>query len=509
MTHLYLQHNTASDLCFSANTHKVGGREEYLKVQERLNNHNDIYNADIDADTSMSALSFFEAELRKLSARTASSYAKALDSFNRAVPLRDIRPELLSQAHVAAWIDAIARESLKLSTACYYLDCMAAIAGRIEPIDAAIFKHESAGATVSAPSIDGAAAMHRIAKMNCSNTSLQLAIDILLFSQYCGGMPLAEIIALKASDMSALPAQAHDIAAKYVSARREAIFPLLQTRRTPNVIEQEWSRKLASLLSTAKTAINNYTPALAAEIWVETAMAAGIAPAEARSAVWGNPVFSTALQLVTPDALTDRRKSTVLEVVAESLTHAPMHWYAMRMRRGIAPDDIEARLRDNGARLPEIFYPTDEIVRRVGKRMVRESKAILPEVLFFRAQPDAIAPMFRIIGDMAWCYRTAHSSAAPYAIISPVQMQAFQRIIGCFTPDVELHPYAVSTLGVGRRVRITAGVMAGYEGIIHDEINLDSASPLSPARRIFTLRLLSDLGLQWSINLDESFIEEI
>lgn len=510
MTHLYVRHNTASDLCFSANTRKVGGREEHSDVPVRLNRQDKLYDADIDADTSISALSFFEAELHRLSARTASSYGKALDSFNKAVRLREIHPEQLSQAHVDAWIDAMARESLKLSTACYYLDCMAALAGRIKSIDAAIFKHESAGAAVSAPSIDGAAAMRRISKLKSDgNTSLQLAVDILLFSQYCGGMPLAEIIALQSSDMTGLPAQARHIAAKYVSARRAAVFPLSQSRRTLNVIEQELSRKLASLLSTAKTVLESYTPALAAEIWAGTAMAAGIAPTEARAAVWGNPQFSTALQLVTPNELTGQRKSAVLEAVADSLTHSPLHWYAMRMRRGITPDDIEARLRENGACVPEIFYPTDEIVRRVGKRMVRESKAILPDVLFFRAQPDAIAPMFRIIGDMAWCYRTAHSSAAPYAIISPVQMQAFQRIIGCFTPDVELQPYAASTLGVGRRVRITAGVMAGYEGIIHDEINLDIASPLSPARRIFTLRLLSDLGLQWSINLDESFIEEI
>ncbi|MBJ2183398.1 MAG: hypothetical protein JFR38_02675 [Muribaculaceae bacterium] len=465
--------------------------------------------AETEAAAPVSAVDVFEDILATLPLKTRGSYGKALRAFKKSLQGGAPTLSALSVSHVKQWIAAMATDGVRLSTACHYLDCMSALAGKaVEAgyaLDREVFAHApqraASGEIVTSP--DALLAIGRQARPG--NAQCALSSDLLLFSQYSGGMPLGEIIKLEQADAGTFRGPCAEIAARYRSERRRALFPLSQSRRAHASIEAEQSRRIGALLSSAGSGLRDYSPGVAVALWAAAALAAGIEPSIVRACI-GDADTGTALQLVDPASGVD--VSAVHLSVASFVSHAPERWHAMRLRRGILPADVEARIAAAGLSMPATFYPMTEVVRRVGHRMQRDIRAFIPDVLFFKTTDTAIAPLLRTIGDIAWCYRETNSPQSPYAVISDAQMLAFQRIIGSFTPDVELMRPTLRDLGIGRRVRITAGAMCGYEGVIHD-VPASLPGHLCSKRRIFSISFLSDFGMQWSVDIDEAFIEEL
>lgn len=145
-------------------------------------------------------------------------------------------------------------------------------------------------------------------------------------------------------------------------------------------------------------------------------------------------------------------------------------WFAMRLRPHktlrIVTDRVAATA-DGAALLGTIYYPHEEIARRIGRKIMHASRPVLPDILFFRTRPTAVTPLFRNIGDLAWCYRTAPSPTAPYATIPDADMRRFQHTIGLFTPDLRpvADPDAPAILP-GQRMLITSGPLAGLTGTV-------------------------------------------
>ncbi len=182
------------------------------------------------------------------------------------------------------------------------------------------------------------------------------------------------------------------------------------------------------------------------------------------------------------------------EVVIED----SLRWFAMKLRRGVVPADIIKRYGEIG----ETYYPCEEIARRVDGKMTMETRAVIADVLFFRSRRSDILPMFRAIGDMAWCYRQNGLPDSPYSVIPDSDMLRFQRTIGQFTPDMVVTPGDYADRGVGRKVRITGGIMEGYEGVIY-------SCPSSGDGRILRLQLINDCGIDVKVEIPESLIESI
>ena len=85
-------------------------------------------------------------------------------------------------------------------------------------------------------------------------------------------------------------------------------------------------------------------------------------------------------------------------------------------------------------------------------------------------------------------------------------MERFQRFVGKFTDDVEISLSGKEELGIGRRVRITGGLMEGYEGEIYD---IEESKDSTTGRRMFQLNLSSDQALRWTVSIEDIYIEPI
>lgn len=475
---------------------------------DRLNSSIQLETTEAQSNNPPTAISLLEVALKEMRSPTATSYRKAFDSFKRVKGISTLPLEELSQDAVDAWIELMAADGLLASTAKYYLDCMGALYGKataMRGIPAKCRFHGFGNAEINEDiAADCTPLLQLLRNRRTENTDYRLMLDILEFSQACGGLGLDDIIGLQNEPLEQLPDRAAAIARKYISSRRLHVFPLSQTRRGAKALRAETGRRIGALLSRNDARVADYSDLYAAALWLDAAMQAGERPSIAKACTACMPPTATAMQLVRPAALSGAERLRVLNRVALFINGGRKCWHAMHLRRRTAPTQVLERLESAGL-LPDItYYPTDEIVRRVGSSLKKETLAYLPDVLFFKASECDIAPMFREIGDLAWCYRETAAPDSAYATISDAQMAAFQRVVGSFTPDIELLTDDTPALGPGRKVRITGGLMGGYEGEIFDVC--DSSAP---TRRLFRVRLLSGYGLSWLADIDGRFIEEI
>lgn len=439
---------------------------------------------------------------------TATSYRKALDSFKRTKGISALALEDLSQEAVDAWLEQMAIDRLLVSTAKYYLDCVGALYGKataMRQIPGKCTFHGFGDAeTKEDTQADCTSLLQLLRNKRTGNTEYQLALDILEFSQACGGLGLDDIISLRKDTSEQLPDRATTIARQYISSRRLHVFPLSQTRRGGKALRAEIGRRLGTLLSCNDKRVADYSDSYAAALWLDAAMRAGERPSVAKACTPCSPSFGSAMQLVRPATLSGGDRLLVLNRVAHFINGDRKCWRAMHLRRRTTPAQVLERLESAGLAPDITYYPTDEIVRRVGSSLKKETLAYLPDVLFFKASDRKIAPMFREIGDLAWCYRETAAADSAYAAISDAQMAAFQRVVGSFTPDIELLSTETPALGPGRKVRITGGLMAGYEGEI-----FDACDSSAPARRMFRVRLLSGYGLSWLATIPDYQITDL
>lgn len=459
-------------------------------------------------NSSPTAATLLEVAIKEMHPTTAASYRKAFDSFKRVKGVSTISLEDLSQDAVDAWVEQMAIDGLLATTAKYYLDCMGALYGKataMSGVPAKCMFHGYGDAGIKEDiTADCTPLLQLLRNRRTGNTEYQLMLDILEFSQACGGMGLDDIIGLRDDRSEPLPDRAKAIALQYTSPRRLHVFPLSQTRRGAKALRIETGRRIGALLSRNDARVTDYSDNYAAALWLDAALQAGERPSVAKACTPCVPPSATAMQLVRPATLSEEKRRQVLDRVALFINGGRKCWHAMHLRRRTSPAQVLERL--NACDLmPEItYYPTDEIVRRVGSSLKKETLAYLPDVLFFKASERDIASMFRTIGDLAWCYRETAAADSAYATISDTQMAAFQRVVGCFTPDIKLLASDIPTLGPGRKVRVTGGLMAGYEGEIFDVCDGSSNS-----RRMFSVRLLSGYGLSWLASIPDYQITDL
>ncbi|MDE7146238.1 MAG: hypothetical protein K2O30_08860, partial [Duncaniella sp.] len=218
---------------------------------------------------------------------------------------------------------------------------------------------------------------------------------------------------------------------------------------------------------------------------------------------------NSALALLPGSEISPDELETITSDVAEYISSNPKRWHAMHLRSRITPADIKYRIsshRDGKIEMPATFYPMESIAKRVGKKLRYETKAVIENVLFFKSADAEKKPLFRIIGDMAWCYKQANTPDSPYATIPDNSMAAFQQMIRQFTPDIEISLHRNRPDMLNRKVRITGGPMAGYEGIISEIVSDGDGSPLT---RIFRLEITGSYQIEWMVKIAEAYIQDI
>lgn len=223
------------------------------------------------------------------------------------------------------------------------------------------------------------------------------------------------------------------------------------------------------------------------------------------------------------------RQLAINEVVASVFIENPLRWYAMKLRPYIKFDELAARFsdlqKDGILKTPDIFYPYEEIAKKIGKKLVFDKKPVIRDIVFFRSRVTDIYPMFTKIGDLAWCYTTQGKTGKTYAAIPNSSFMVFQKTIGFFTPDYKVAPIGALAPLPGEKIVIIGGLFNGTTATFtgtepfsksttdSQKGNLSQTETIIPetgtpetteerASILYRLNFISDNGIEWRINVD-------
>jgi len=326
--------------------------------------------------------------------------------------------------------------------------------------------------------------------------------DMFAFAMLNGAIPFGEVALLKKGDCEKYDDVSRSILERNQSPRREFVFDLKQSYRTSGQIYSAVAEGLNSVFG-RHVAIDGLDPDdLARSMWTACAIRCGATASEALGCVDGAAPY-TVPEFCEPADNASGNKQLWIKSVNSVLIHDMPKWYAMHLRRGIKFDDLRKEILESIRPVPELFYPCEAIMKHVGNKTVVEDRPFISQTAFFKSRPESVMPMFQMIGDKAWCYRMCNAPDAPYAVISQSEMRRFQAAVGVFTPDVEVHPLGELSPKPGESVII---VMAGYgnrEVEVEEVINKDCGSA------IFRVKLSTDQGYEWRVDVDARQIERI
>lgn len=389
------------------------------------------------------------------------------------------------------------------------------------------------------------------------------AAQLVIFSLTHNLLPLTEVALLKKSPVvshhssdksdksdlsdSSDPSEANNNPS--LKLRQRYLFPLCQSQRTPKQLKAHISAIVNALFRRARLPQATDPSQTVVALWAYAALRAGIPASQLLRHLGHIPLGLPVLKLsgVRCQVSEDSLDSSLLVLdsskeyfsqVGKIFLENPPRWYAMSLRPGVRFTQVCRRIELLGDLLPDIqlFYPSEEISRAIGKKIVTRQRPFIHSVVFFRAKLTDIGRLFSKIGDLAWCYRQSARPGAPYADISERQFQLFQQTIARFTPDYEVAASGDLDLHEGDRVEILGGLFQGHSatilshakpqrGISADggEESSRSRSLLSEAESgvdketlassrevsgvIYRLSIIGDNGIDWRITVDPRILK--
>ena len=486
-----------------------------------IKNSSDIELSDSQSTKITEAINFFQSEAEKKAPRTASAYRQAISIFNSF--LNSI-PEVPLEESLREFAVYLFLNGYTFKTASHYLDIITSLLNKWGKGKNADF--QTAWQTVSPALWDGGisdAPFQRLLLLLKTaprqNGETSVAIDFLLLALLHPHLSTEQISRLTVSDIPSLSPLSEDIVARQADPRRKFLFPLDHSYRTPRQLREHVDNLLRSLLKLRNIPLYGNIDQTIRSYRAYTALRAGLSPEDAAALAGGATPGVTVLSLFP----TDNRGADEVSVsrMADVLLSNPLRWYALRLRPYVSYTELTERLsslqKEKTLIAPELFYPHDEIARRVGKKIEFESKPVIRDVVFFKSRATDILPMLAKIGDLAWCYKNEGRRGSTYAAIPTTSFRHFQETIGKFTPDYEVAPIGTLPHIPGEKIEIIAGPFAGrearYIGLAKESTtskiqNSDSGSneegPI-PSSILFRCALIGDNGIEWRINLPAHF----
>lgn len=297
-----------------------------------------------------------------------------------------------------------------------------------------------------------------------------LSQDLLLTAVLAGGLSVDKLLSLQKDELPETIEALTLINNKYTRPRARKLFPLSSKREVALRI---------------KSTINRYGLNSGVDgLWAIAALKLGLEPKVVKVVIGHVPEDVPLLSLADDTEISETERLGALEFVADGLTDNPFRWFAMQLRQG---EDYERVAQQSGLSPENIYYPSREIARRVGRKMVVTTKPFLPGIVFFRSRITDVAPIFHRIGSMAWVYRQTPSPLSPYAIITPHEMRAFQLAVGVLTAESKLP----TEMRPGDTVEIIGGDFRGLTAQIQ-----------SVAPNVYRLLLPALNGIPWQIDAD-------
>lgn len=374
----------------------------------------------------------------------------------------------ITRRSIALWAVRMQADGYSVLTIAFYLKVISAMFTEVgEPMEEFLDVRRAFADAADAPAIDFEALKRMVAELSSDVAGNTLGADLTLMAILGGGLSPKTELSLEFGESCSAIEPLQIIKDKYARPRAKKIFPVATQR---------------DIQLRVRGVLRRY--GLQGEpdsIWAHAALRADVMP-EDILAVLGHVPDGMSLLRLFQAGETDRNE--VLQRVSDSLADNPYRWFAMQLRRG---EDFETVAELSGLSEANLYYPSREVKHKVGKRMMVRERPFLPGVVFFRMRPSDVAPLFRKIGSRAWVYRQTASPRAPYAIISPAEMMAFQLAIGVLidrtSTSIEMRP--------GDSVEIIGGHFQGLCATIQ-----------STAPNVYRLLLPALNGIPWQIDID-------
>lgn len=483
---------------------RTEGREIVPPAHQERRTAIDTVGAITQSFTSNSASSDAESQIIK-----SDMAIRALRSFLTCTGQREISPKGITEDLLRIWTASMARDGVSPTTRTRYL---ASLSSRYATSPATLSELRKQAAdpalTRKSKQTDILSSLRRLVEETDRLSGIDsIHAKALLLTLYDPKVSLLDIISMTFETYCPTIEQAKEIIEAMRAPRRKYVFPLGQGRARTTTILSSLSRGISDILKRFRiSTAHPVTDDLLSGVWVSTAIEIGLTLPEIRASLSSVPSDHPYLRIISHKDRDDNARNDITRRIADAISPTTPRWYAMRLRAGTTTDEIRKAINESIDISVELYSPSKTVTERVGKKIIVHDEPYIPGILFFRIKPGAISRLFSRIGSMAWCYRTYHSPAAPYAVIPDREMEIFQRIAGQFTSDVDLIFDNIPMPAPGRRVIITGGMMAGYEGIITDIATTDG---LPTSRRVFRLEITGGCSLRWTAEVDERLIREL
>lgn len=428
-----------------------------------MNQAVDIHPVSIDA-----VFDFFQSRVDEMRPASQKNYHIVITSLKNFAPANADAEILFSYPTLSEWVIKLALKGTTASTLRLYINLLSGLhtaAVKAELLaDDKPFKllRQRLDAVADAPSI-AVDALPRLLALAKTAANRPVYADLLILAIAAGAIDPEQAAMLTRTDIPTLPEPCREVAQRHADPRRKFVFPLSQSRRTPRQLHLAVENGILYTLAQADITPVGTAHECIQALWALAAMATGASAAQAVATLGTVPAALPILAISDPAPAPD---ASLRQAVAQMLCANPPQWFAMRLRRGIKINQIHHRISHSNAPRPDIFYPCDEIARRVGRKIVTEQQPILPDIAFFRSPITDIRPLFNTIGDLAWCFKHRPDHSGQYAPIPRAQMELFQQTINQFTPDYQVAPVGQLPLQPGDTVIILGGIYTGYTGTV-------------------------------------------
>lgn len=438
--------------------------------------------------------------------RSITSYA--LQSF--AGLMRRQGAERPDEALLRLWVTEMLLGGKKGSTVRRYLGKVRAVYGQFCPDGDGAFANVSAALESAGVSCAPEAAENLKLTARVSAAAEEPGCDcgalLFMYLLYDPTATVADAAALTFGSVPDFCPQIADTVSRCDSSHgRKYVFALGQGKvRRGEVIRRATEALRRAAENAGMRVKGGFTRESVTAIWVAAALQTGINAADINAAVETLPHEYAFLAIAGKSGLSRREREALICRVADAINSRAQRWFVMRLRRGVGLDEVrgrvDMRLRGDSRASLTFYYPTRAEIRKEGRRRIVTDVPYLPATVFFRTRRDRVRSLMAEIGDLAWCFRSAGDAGSDYAIIPDRQMAEFQRYVGNFTPDIRLELVCGDAgLGRGRRVRVTGGIMEGYEGTILDVEG-------QPGQRVFTLALTGGQQARWTAHVDDIYL---
>lgn len=433
-------------------------------------------------------------------AESSPAYLKALANFRAFTEAERNVADTFSETALNDWCVSMYAAGLSDKTRLLYLNSISALytlavkEHLISPTDA--FRNVKALLRTEDGGWMDKTALDRVMAMTRSGSSRSLAADMALFSLLSGCMPPADVALLRKSDLEGLSDECRVIALRHISPRRSYIFDLEQPKLTTRQMERKLEAMFRTLAATENLSRHGDARETIESWWAYAALRKGVRWSTITTLLGRAPEGIPAQALSTQVELTPEEKKEIIGLVGGAFVSNPLKWYAMRLRPRVNFEELTERLKvtEEIADKPELFYPLDVITRRIGKKLVFKRQPVIKNIVFFHCRVTEIAPLFRYISDLAWCYTVTGKSGSAYAAIPERAFREFQEAIGHYTAQYEAEISAADNPAKGAGIKVTSGLFRGLESSL-DKIETENGE------NIFRLLHTGTNGFSWNIGV--------